>query len=52
MKESTSAFNEEEFIKNHQVFSTSSCFTETGFDKNLTQGKLEGSVKVCLVFTT
>ncbi|RDX86204.1 Protein ENHANCED DOWNY MILDEW 2, partial [Mucuna pruriens] len=45
MKESMSTFNEEEFKKNHQVFSTNSCFTETVFDKNLTQGKVEGSIK-------
>ncbi|KAL2319804.1 hypothetical protein Fmac_028773 [Flemingia macrophylla] len=45
MKQSMSAFNEEEFKKSHQVFSTTSCFTETVFDKNLTQGKVEGIIK-------
>ncbi|XP_020240370.1 protein ENHANCED DOWNY MILDEW 2 isoform X2 [Cajanus cajan] len=45
MKKSMSAFNEEKFKKNHQVFSTASCFTETIFDKNLTQGKIEGLIK-------
>ncbi|XP_061362185.1 protein ENHANCED DOWNY MILDEW 2-like [Gastrolobium bilobum] len=44
-KESKSAFNEEEFKMNYHVFSRSSCFTETVFDKNLTQGKVESSVK-------
>ncbi|TKY68853.1 ENHANCED DOWNY MILDEW 2 [Spatholobus suberectus] len=45
MKESMSTFNEEEFRTNHQVFSTTSRFTETVFNKNLTQGKVEGSIK-------
>ncbi|XP_004516998.1 protein ENHANCED DOWNY MILDEW 2-like isoform X2 [Cicer arietinum] len=45
MEEATSASNLEEFKKNRQVFSTSSCFTQTVFDKTLTQGKVEGSVK-------
>lgn len=49
MEEATSASNLEEFKKNRQVFSTSSCFTQTVFDKTLTQGKVEGSVKVCLL---
>ncbi|XP_019453792.1 PREDICTED: protein ENHANCED DOWNY MILDEW 2-like isoform X2 [Lupinus angustifolius] len=37
MKETTSTFNEEESKKN--------CFADTVFNKNLTQGKVEGSVK-------
>ncbi|CAJ1948904.1 unnamed protein product [Sphenostylis stenocarpa] len=45
MKETISTFNEEEFMKNHQAFSTTSGLTETDFHKNLTQGKVEGSIK-------
>ncbi|XP_020965455.1 protein ENHANCED DOWNY MILDEW 2-like isoform X2 [Arachis ipaensis] len=45
VKESMSTVNEEEFKKNNQCFGSSSCFTETGFDKSLTLGKVEGSVK-------
>jgi len=50
MKESMSTFNEQEFIKNHQAFSTTPGLTETEFHKNLTQGKVESSIKVCLIF--
>lgn len=49
MKESTSALSLEEFKKKHQVLCGTSSFTETVFNKNLTEGKLEGSVKVCLI---
>jgi len=52
MKETMSTFNEQEFIKNHQAFSTTSGLTETEFYKNLTQGKVEDSVKVCLIFSS
>ncbi|XP_052108372.1 protein ENHANCED DOWNY MILDEW 2 isoform X2 [Arachis duranensis] len=45
VKESMSTVNEEEFKKNNQCFGSSTCFTETGFDKSLTLGKVEGSVK-------
>ncbi|XP_006576691.1 protein ENHANCED DOWNY MILDEW 2 isoform X4 [Glycine max] len=46
MKDTMSTFNEEEFKKNHQAFSTTSGFTEpVSHHKNLTQGKVEGSVK-------
>ncbi|XP_027907180.1 protein ENHANCED DOWNY MILDEW 2-like [Vigna unguiculata] len=45
VKESMSTFNEQEFIKNHQAFSSTSGLTETEFHKNLTQGKVEGSIK-------
>ncbi|KAL9303536.1 hypothetical protein ACSQ67_020799 [Phaseolus vulgaris] len=45
MKESMSTFNEQEFIKNHQAFSTTPGLTETEFHKNLTQGKVESSIK-------
>ncbi|MED6222000.1 hypothetical protein PIB30_060170 [Stylosanthes scabra] len=45
VKESMSTINDEEFKKNHQSFSSSTCFTETGFDKSLTLGKVEGSIK-------
>lgn len=47
MKDSTSGFNEEEFKKSCQVLHS----TETAFDKNLTQGKVDGSIKVYLIFT-
>ncbi|XP_045813046.1 protein ENHANCED DOWNY MILDEW 2-like isoform X2 [Trifolium pratense] len=42
MEEVTSNLNMEEFKKDHQIFSS---FTETAFHKNVTQGKVEGSVK-------
>ncbi|KAK7286951.1 hypothetical protein RJT34_22323 [Clitoria ternatea] len=45
VKESRSTFNEEEFRKNHQVFGSTSGLTKTVFDKNLTRGKVESSVK-------
>jgi hypothetical protein len=49
MEEATSNLNMEEFEKDHQVFSS---FTQTAFHKNVTLGKVEGSVKVCLLYTT
>ncbi|KAK2405930.1 protein ENHANCED DOWNY MILDEW [Trifolium repens] len=42
MEEATSNLNMEEFEKDHQVFSS---FTQTAFHKNVTLGKVEGSVK-------
>ncbi|XP_050874338.1 protein ENHANCED DOWNY MILDEW 2 isoform X1 [Lathyrus oleraceus] len=44
MEEATSTLNMEKF-KKEQVFNTSSSSTETVFHKNLTQGKVEGSIK-------
>ncbi|CAK8560024.1 unnamed protein product [Lathyrus sativus] len=45
MEEATSTLNMENFKKEQQVFNTSSSSTETVFHKNLTQGKVEGSIK-------
>ncbi|XP_028758260.1 protein ENHANCED DOWNY MILDEW 2 isoform X2 [Neltuma alba] len=45
IEESTSAFEEEEFKRSQPRLVTSSCFSETALDKNLTEGKVEGSIK-------
>lgn len=52
MEEATSTLNMEKYKKDHQAVNTSSSLTETVFRKTLTQGKVEGSVKVCLLHST
>lgn len=52
MEEATSKLNMEKFKKEQQVFNTSSGSSETVFHKNVTQGKVEGSIKVCILYTT
>lgn len=49
-EECTSAFKEEEFKRSQQLLVTNSCFLKTALDKNLTEGKVEGSIKVYLNF--
>ncbi|XP_054819328.1 protein ENHANCED DOWNY MILDEW 2-like isoform X3 [Prosopis cineraria] len=45
IERSTAAFKEEEFKKSQLLLVTNSCFSETALDKNLTEGKVEGSIK-------
>lgn len=49
MEEATSTLNMEKFKKDNHAVNTSSSLTETVFRKTLTLGKVEGSVKVCLL---
>ncbi|KAI9083279.1 hypothetical protein K1719_034811 [Acacia pycnantha] len=44
-EECTSAFKEEEFKRSQQLLVTNSQCSKTALDKNLTEGKVEGSIK-------
>ncbi|PON48472.1 Cdk-activating kinase assembly factor [Parasponia andersonii] len=45
MKQSTSSFDEEEFIKRQRLQATNGLFSDKLPDKDITSGKVEGSVK-------
>lgn len=49
-EECTSAFKEEEFRRSQLFFATNSYFSESALVKNITEGKVEGSIKVYLNF--